>query len=198
MGEELAKLIQYCHQRHPMLGAVRARATGASAALARRRLSTAPTRLEGLGELAPATRVLRMARPPVNSMSLELLSSLRDSIAAAEADKECRAIVLASAQPGVFSAGLDITEMHQPDPERLRNFWSTLQEVWLRLSTSRLATVAAIEGHSPAGGCRKTGAVRTRAARRFRSCMRSLALAHAARRALRPFWQCSRSLAIGA
>ena len=109
--------------------------------------------LEPVDELAPATRVLRLQRPPVNSLSLEVLSSFADSLAEAESDKACRAVVLASASPSVFSAGLDITEMHEPDPQRLRKFWGTLQEVWLKLSTSRVATIAAVEGHSPAGGC---------------------------------------------
>jgi len=120
-----------------------------------RQLATAPplTVLEPLDVLAPATRVLRLQRPPVNSLSLEALSSLADSLAEAESDKACRAVVLASSSPKVFSAGLDITEMHEPDPERLRSFWRALQQVWLKLSTSRVATVAAIEGHSPAGGC---------------------------------------------
>ena len=95
-----------------------------------RQLSTAPlTVLEPLDVLAPATRVLRMQRPPVNSLNLELLASFADSLAEAEGDKACRAVVLASSSPKVFSAGLDITEMHEPDPERLRSFWRTLQEV---------------------------------------------------------------------
>ena len=120
-----------------------------------RQLSTAPplTVLEPIDVLAPATRILRLQRPPVNSLSLEVLSSFADSLAEAESDRACRAVVLASSSPKVFSAGLDITEMHEPDPERLRRFWHALQEVWLKLSTSRVATVAAIEGHSPAGGC---------------------------------------------
>ena len=111
------------------------------------------TVLEPLDVLAPATRVLRLQRPPVNSLSLEVLVSFADSLAEAEGDKACRAVVLASSSTKVFSAGLDITEMHEPDPERLRSFWRALQEVWLKLSTSRVATVAALEGHSPAGGC---------------------------------------------
>jgi len=94
-----------------------------------------------------------MQKAPVNSLSLEMLRSLTDSILEAEGDPECRAIILQSAQPGVFSAGLEITEMMMPDDTRLRNFWWTLQEMFLTLSTSKVATVAAIEGSSPAGGC---------------------------------------------
>lgn len=44
-------------------------------------------------------------------------------------------------------------EMYKPDPARLRDFWSTLQDVWLKLYGSPFPTAAAINGHSPAGGC---------------------------------------------
>ena len=126
----------------------------AHGALRRLSISAMPyTNLEPVDVLAPATRVLRMQRPPVNSLSLEVLSSFAESLAEAESDPACRAVVLASASPTVFCAGLDITEMHEPKPERLHQFWHTLQEVWIKLSTSRVATIAAIEGHSPAGGC---------------------------------------------
>lgn len=62
-------------------------------------------------------------------------------------------MVLCSAIPTIFSAGLDIREMYQKDESHLRSFWTALQDLWLKLMTTRLATAAAIEGHSPAGGC---------------------------------------------
>ena len=46
--------------------------------------------------------------------------------------------------PKIFSAGLDILEMYQPKPERLAEFWRTLQNMWMRLYGSRLVTIAAI------------------------------------------------------
>lgn len=44
-------------------------------------------------------------------------------------------------------------EMYKPDPTRVREFWTTLQDVWLKLYGSPFATAAAINGHAPAGGC---------------------------------------------
>ncbi|GMF17416.1 unnamed protein product [Phytophthora lilii] len=44
-------------------------------------------------------------------------------------------------------------EMYQPQPAKITKFWTSLQDLYLRLYTTRLAAVAAIEGHSPAGGC---------------------------------------------
>lgn len=47
-------------------------------------------------------------------------------------------------QPKVFSAGLDILEMYQKNPEHYATFWKAVQEMWLRLYSSSLVTVAAI------------------------------------------------------
>lgn len=78
---------------------------------------------------------------------------IRLSLDDLHADKSVEGVILGTSQSGVFSAGLDITEMHEPDETRLREFWHTLQEVWIELYGSRLPIVAAITGHAPAGGC---------------------------------------------
>lgn len=46
--------------------------------------------------------------------------------------------------PGIFSAGLQLTELRNPDMKRFKPFWRALQNTWLKLYTTRLATVAAI------------------------------------------------------
>lgn len=48
---------------------------------------------------------------------------------------------------------MDIMEMYKPEPSRLREFWTTVQDVWLKLYGSPFPTAAAINGHCPAGGC---------------------------------------------
>jgi 3,2-trans-enoyl-CoA isomerase len=96
---------------------------------------------------------LLLNRGPVNSLNLEMLQSIHAGLAEVHADKSVKGIVLGTTKPGIFSAGLDIMEMYEPDEERLNAFWSALQDVWIELYGSRLPTVAAVEGHSPAGGC---------------------------------------------
>lgn len=59
-------------------------------------------------------------------------------------------MILASSTP-VFCAGLDLTELYQP--QRLVEFWTAFQQVYLDLYGSRLATIAAIDGPAPAAGC---------------------------------------------
>ncbi|XP_029946176.1 enoyl-CoA delta isomerase 1, mitochondrial-like [Salarias fasciatus] len=97
--------------------------------------------------------VMRMQNPPVNSLSLEFLTELCISVEKLEMDKSCRGLIITSSQPKVFSAGLDILEMYGKSPERCGEFWRAVQEMWLKLYSSNLVTIAAINGSSPAGGC---------------------------------------------
>ena len=92
-----------------------------------------------------------MNKAPVNSLNMEFLQELSASLETTR--KDSTGLVLTSSMSSVFCAGLEITEMHQPDPARLREFWRSLQSVWLQLYSFSLPTAAAITGHSPAGGC---------------------------------------------
>ncbi|EDW52320.1 enoyl-CoA delta isomerase 1, mitochondrial [Drosophila sechellia] len=95
---------------------------------------------------------LTMNRPPVNGLNLELLQDLKSSIDEIEGNKS-RGLILTSSSSTIFSAGLDILEMYKPNKDRIRAFWTQLQDTWLALYGSSVPTAAAINGHSPAGGC---------------------------------------------
>jgi Delta3-Delta2-enoyl-CoA isomerase len=82
-------------------------------------------------------------RPPVNSLNLELLSELNTTLDDLQNNRS-RGMILTSSSNTVFSAGLDILEMYQPTQERLKDFWTTLQDVWLKLYGSPFPTAAAI------------------------------------------------------
>lgn len=97
--------------------------------------------------------VIKMQKPPVNSLSLEFLTEFAISMEKLEMDRECRGVILTSSIPNIFSAGLDITEMCGKSPEHTGEFWRSVQEMWLKLYGSSLVTIAAINGASPAGGC---------------------------------------------
>lgn len=97
--------------------------------------------------------VLTMNRPPANSLSLEMNEAICSSIKRIEANPNIQSVILASSNPTIFSAGLDVSELLSPDSVRLPKFWNSLQQVYIDLYGSRLATVAAIQGHAPAAGC---------------------------------------------
>jgi enoyl-CoA hydratase/carnithine racemase len=93
---------------------------------------------------------IRMARAPVNALDLDLCRALRDAIAGAPA-AGARGIVLSGAQ-GMFSAGVDVPSLITRDREGVRAFWDAFFEVCGALACSPVPVVAAITGHSPAGG----------------------------------------------
>ncbi|XP_029364663.1 enoyl-CoA delta isomerase 1, mitochondrial [Echeneis naucrates] len=97
--------------------------------------------------------IMHMQSPPVNSLSLDFLTEFCISLEKLEMDKSCRGLIITSSQPKVFSAGLDIMEMYGNSPERCGEFWKAVQEMWLKLYSSSMVTIAAINGSSPAGGC---------------------------------------------
>lgn len=51
--------------------------------------------------------------------------------------------------PGVFSAGLDLTEMCGRNPAHYAEYWKAVQELWLRLYLSNLVLIAAISVSVP-------------------------------------------------
>ncbi|CAH1180350.1 unnamed protein product [Phaedon cochleariae] len=95
---------------------------------------------------------LSLQRPPVNSLNLELLTEISSALTEAT-DNNSRGLILTSTNDGVFSAGLDILEMYKPNLDRVKEFWTKLQETWIKLYQTAYPTVAVINGHSPAGGC---------------------------------------------
>ncbi|XP_072549004.1 enoyl-CoA delta isomerase 1, mitochondrial-like [Salminus brasiliensis] len=97
--------------------------------------------------------VMTFQSPPVNSMSLDFMTEFVINLDKLELDKSCRGVILTSALPNVFSAGLDIMDMYGRSPEHCEEFWKVLQDLWLKLYGSSKITIAAINGASPAGGC---------------------------------------------
>lgn len=93
---------------------------------------------------------LRLARPPVNALNPELLSALREAIAAAPG-QGVRGLVI-SGGPGVFSAGMDVPRLLTLDRHGLESVWMEFFGVLEALARSPLPSAAAIGGHSPAGG----------------------------------------------
>ena len=93
---------------------------------------------------------LRLARPPVNALNLELLTALREAIEAAP-DQGVRALLL-SGSTGVFTGGLDLPWLLSQGIEAVEATWTAFGNVCRALAASPLLSAAAIGGHSPAGG----------------------------------------------
>jgi len=92
-----------------------------------------------------------MDKAPVNSLNTELIQELTSVISSTASS--AKGLVLTSSLPTVFCAGLEITEMYQPEQAKLEVFWGSLQDLWIELYSCKIPTAAAVTGHSPAGGC---------------------------------------------
>jgi len=97
-----------------------------------------------------AIREIQLARPPVNALNLELLQTLRKAIDDSVRD-DVRGIVLSGA-PGLFSAGVDVPALLQRDRAGVREYWREFFALCGALARAPIPLVAAITGHSPAGG----------------------------------------------
>jgi enoyl-CoA hydratase/carnithine racemase len=108
--------------------------------------------LTGLIDVVDHDRVreLRLARPPVNALNPALMEALRaglrDAVAAGKG-----AVVLSGA-PGRFSGGLDLPELLTLTPPALKQMWQLFFGLLRDLAASPIPVVAALTGHSPAGG----------------------------------------------
>lgn len=95
---------------------------------------------------------ISMARQPVNGLNKELLNALQTSLLDAQKNRS-KGIILTSALPTIFSAGLDLLELYNRTENQLIEFWQALQNTWLTLYSLEVPVAAAINGACPAGGC---------------------------------------------
>ena len=95
-------------------------------------------------------REIQLARPPVNALNLELLRALHAALDDA-VQGGVRGIVLSGAQ-GLFSAGVDVPALLGRDRAGVREYWREFFALCAILAHAPIPLVAAITGHSPAGG----------------------------------------------
>jgi enoyl-CoA hydratase/carnithine racemase len=61
--------------------------------------------------------------------------------------------LIITGKPGFFSSGIDLIEAYDYDEEQIKQFWVDFLALPGALSTFKKPLIAAINGHSPAGGC---------------------------------------------
>jgi enoyl-CoA hydratase len=96
---------------------------------------------------------ITMNRPPVNAINHELAREVVDAYKRARDDKDARAVILTSALPEVFSAGLDLKLALDFDGAALRGwievFYYEMHEALYRMGKP---VIAAVNGHARAAG----------------------------------------------
>lgn len=95
---------------------------------------------------------MQLHKPPVNTINMSMINEISGVLTECE-DENHEGLILTSKIDGVFSGGIDILEIYKPNPERLKKYWKSLQDTWLKLYKLPTPTVSVVNGHSFAGGC---------------------------------------------
>lgn len=99
----------------------------------------------------PGVAVLSMTHG-INVFDLKMFNAFGLALKDLEADPTVNGVVITSANPKVFSAGLDLKTLVGISAASFREFWISFEDMIVSLYTSRLATVAAVGGQCPALG----------------------------------------------
>ncbi|MGA2228187.1 MAG: enoyl-CoA hydratase-related protein [Syntrophobacteraceae bacterium] len=94
--------------------------------------------------------LIRLDDGKVNAMSWEFFKELNESLDRAQADKA--AVLILTARPGVFSAGLDLKLLSTQDLSEKLRFRMAFAKTMLRVLLFPMPTIAAYKGHCVAGG----------------------------------------------
>ena len=87
-----------------------------------------------------------------NAINSELLNELEVILRNVESDDAISGIIL-HGKEGFFSAGLDLIELFDYSEVEIRVFWESFLSFVRAFVAFKKPSVAAIGGHSPAGGC---------------------------------------------
>jgi len=95
---------------------------------------------------------VRLNRGRSNAMNTTLIAELRGLLDQLDGDPVVSGMLL-HGKEGFFSSGLDLIELYGYDEQQVRQFWIDFIALVRRFVAFSKPSVAAISGHSPAGGC---------------------------------------------
>lgn len=106
--------------------------------------------LEKKGNIAVAT----INRPQaLNALNSDVLTDLDELVNVVSADSDIRALVITGSGAKAFVAGADIAEMSTLTPEEGEAFGKHGNDVFRRIETLPIPTIAAVNGFALGGGC---------------------------------------------
>src|ERR1700744_6217666 len=97
-----------------------------------------------------ATIILDRGRS--NPINHQMVKDLATCIKELDADSNVGGVII-TGKPGFFSSGIDLMEAYDYNEEQIKQFWIDFLALPRALASFSKPLVAAISGHSPAGGC---------------------------------------------
>ena len=96
--------------------------------------------------------IISLDRGRSNPINHQMVKELADCIKMLENDDSVGGVIL-TGKDGFFSSGIDLIEVYDYNEEEIREFWIDFLALQTKLVSFKKPMVAAISGHSPAGGC---------------------------------------------
>ncbi|MEW2524461.1 enoyl-CoA hydratase-related protein [Streptomyces sp. NPDC047071] len=103
-------------------------------------------------EVAEGVGTIRLDRPPMNALDIELQDRLKDLAAEVTDRDDVRAVVIYGGEK-VFAAGADIKEMQNMDHRAMVLRSRALQDAFTAIARIPKPVVAAVTGYALGGGC---------------------------------------------
>lgn len=103
-------------------------------------------------ERSHGVAVIRMDRPPMNALNLQMQRELQQAAADVSTDESVRAVIVYGG-PKVFAAGADIKEMVGMSHGDMSYAAASLHQAFTSLTQIPQPTIAAINGYALGGGC---------------------------------------------
>jgi len=96
--------------------------------------------------------IITLDRGRSNPLNHQMVKELTACIKELVADDSVGGVIL-TGKEGFFSSGIDLIEAYDYNEEQIRSFWVDFLVMQSTLAAFKKPMVAAISGHSPAGGC---------------------------------------------
>ncbi len=96
--------------------------------------------------------LITLDRGKSNALNREMIMELNDILNNISTDPNIAGVIITGKEP-FFSAGLDLIELYNYNEEEAESFWHLFLNFIANITAFKKPMVAAINGHSPAGGC---------------------------------------------
>ncbi|RZK81779.1 MAG: enoyl-CoA hydratase/isomerase family protein [Pedobacter sp.] len=96
--------------------------------------------------------IITLDRGKSNALNGEMITELNDMLSNISSDDNIGGVII-TGKEHFFSAGLDLIELYSYTKEDAESFWHQFLKFTATITSFRKPLVAAINGHSPAGGC---------------------------------------------
>lgn len=103
-------------------------------------------------EVSDGVGIIKLARPPMNALSRQVVQELAQAGLDAGLDEKVRSVVIWGGE-SIFAAGADIKEFVASDAAGIFHYGQYLQATFTTLAELPKVTIAAINGFALGGGC---------------------------------------------